>query len=131
LNPASTPESEVKEYPTPEIDVKEHPNFRTIDVGGIYGTQMFMHFEVNIYSKHLDATKGLASGQTNIPAKVSRTLECRLIIDPFHAKLIGQWLMAQVSAFEKQYAHIPSVEELQQKTANAEAEDKAKNPAIG
>jgi hypothetical protein len=128
LNPASTPETEVKEYPTPEIDVKEHPNFRTIDVGGIYTARMGMHFEVSIFSEHLDEMKALA--QPNMPAKVSRTLECRLIIDPFHTKIIAQWLMGQVDAYENQFGHIPTAEEMQQKMANTEAKDNKNTTSV-
>ena len=99
-------------------------------MGGVYGTQMGMRFEVIIYSEHLDATKALASPQENIPPKVTRTLECRLVIDPFQAKSIAQWLTAHVNAFENQYGHIPSPEELQQKVANTEAEDKKSTTGV-
>ena len=114
----------------PEIEVKEDPNFRTINVGGVFGTPIGMRFEVIIYSEHLDPTKALASAQQNIQAKVSRTLECRLIIDPFQAKSIAQWLTAHVNAFESQYGHIPSPEELQQKTANTEADETKKTTGV-
>jgi len=108
----------------PEIEVKEHPNFRTINVGGVYGMPVGMRFEVVLYSEQLDVARALSSVQTPIPPSVSRILECRLIIDPFQAKLIAKWLTAQVNAFEKQFGHIPSAEELQEKTISSEAENK-------
>ena len=74
-----------------------------------------MRFEVVLYSEQLEVAKALSSVQTIMPPSVSRTLECRLIIDPFQAKSIAQWLTAQVNAFEKQFGHIPSTEELQEK----------------
>ncbi len=116
---------------TPEIEVKEHLNFRTINVGGVYGTPLDMRFEIIIYSEHLDATKALASAQTNIPFKFSRTLECRLVLDPFRAKDIAKWLTAHVIAFEKQYGHILTPEERQQKAASTEAEDKKMTTGVG
>ena len=57
-------------------------------------------------------------------------MECRLIIDPFQAKSIAQWLTAHVNAFESQYGHIPSPEELQQKTANTEADETKKTTGV-
>jgi hypothetical protein len=108
----------------PEIEVKEHPNFRTINVGGVYGMPVGMRFEVVLYSEQLEVARALSSVQTPMPPSVSRILECRLIIDPFQAKSIAQWLTAQVNAFEKQFGHIPSAEELQEKTISSEAENK-------
>jgi hypothetical protein len=110
---------------TPEIEIMEHPNFRTINVGSVYGALLDMRFEMIIYSQHVESPKALKSGQTNIPLKISRTSECRLIMDPFNLKAIAQWLMGQVDAFEKQYGHIMTAEERQQ-TASTETEDKDK-----
>src|SRR5215813_11503687 len=107
---------------TPEIELREHPNFRTINVGSVYGALLDMRFEMIIYSEHVESPKALESGQTNIPLKISRTSE---IMDPFNLKAIAQWLMAQVDAFEKQYGYIMTAEERQQ-TASTEAEDKDK-----
>jgi hypothetical protein len=115
---------------TPEIEVKEHPNFRTINVGGIYTARMGMHFEVTVYSEHLDEMKALAATQPNIPVKLNRAVECRLIIDPFHTKIIAQWLMGQVNAYEQQFGPIPSAEDMVQKGANTQPENQT-NPAIG
>jgi len=114
---------------TPEIEVKEHPNFRTINVGGVYGMPLCMHFEVIVYSEQFEVAGALSSVQMTMPPRVNRTIECRLIIDPFQAKSIIQWLTTQVNAFEKQFGHIPSAEELQQK-ASAEAENENKNKGV-
>jgi len=83
-----------------------------------------MRFEVVLYSEQLEVARALSSVQTPMPPSVSRILECRLIIDPFQAKSIAQWLTAQVNAFEKQFGHIPSAEELQEKATGTEAENK-------
>jgi len=129
LNASST--SEIKEPPIPEIEIKENPNFRTINVGGVFGGPLDTRFELTIFSQHYEASEGFASGQqTNDPLKLSRTLECRLIIDPFNLKAIAQWLMGQVEVFEKQYGHILTVEERQQKAASAEEDAKKKTSGV-
>lgn len=100
---------------TPEIEVKEHPNFRTIAVGGAYSNYFGMRFEIMVYSEHQDLTKILASTvQQNIPQKFTRTLECRLVIDPFRAKVLVQTLTAQLVEYEKQFGNITSAQEQEQ-----------------
>jgi hypothetical protein len=127
LNASSTPEIEA---PIPEIEVKKDPNFRTINVGGVFGGPLDTRFEITIFSQHYEASKALASGQqTNDPLKLSRTLECRFVIDPFNLKLIVHWLMGQINAFEKQYGHILTAEE--RIAASTEAEDKKKTTGVG
>lgn len=111
---------------TPEIEVREHANFRTINVGGVYGMPLGMHFEVIIYSEQFEVGEALASPNMIAPPKVNRTIECRLIIDPFQAKSIVQWLTAQVNAFERQFGHIPSAEEIQQQNLEQEKEKQNK-----
>ena len=111
---------------TPEIKVSEHVDFRTINVGGVYGMPLGMHFEVIIYSEQFEVQDALASPNMTAPPKVNRTLECRLIIDPFQAKSIVQWLTAQVDAFERQFGHIPSAEEIQQQNLEQDKEKKHK-----
>src|SRR2546428_505231 len=88
---------------TPEIEVKEHPNFRTINVGGVYGMPLGMHFEVIVYSEQFEVAGALSSAQMTMPPRVNRTIECRLIIDPFQAKSIVQWLTTQVNAIENHF----------------------------
>lgn len=97
----------------PEIEMVEHPNYRTINVSGILGSYRAMFFEVVLHSDELKATKALAAAQI-APERsvVKRTLECRLLIDPFQAKLISQWLIQQVNEYERIFGRIPSPEEV-------------------
>jgi hypothetical protein len=90
-----------------------------------------MRFEIILYSQYFEATKPLESVQSNFPlsTKFSRILECRLLIDPVKAKLIAQWHMGRVNAFEQQYGIIPTVDQ-QQKGAGTEAEDKKKTTYV-
>jgi hypothetical protein len=79
-----------------------------------------MNFEVIVYSEQFEVGEALAPPNMIAPPKVNRTIECRLIIDPFQAKSIVQWLTAQVNAFERQFGHIPSAEEIQQQNLEQE-----------
>jgi hypothetical protein len=132
MDSANTQEEKVKqEIQASLVEVKEHPNFRTINVGGVYGTYLDTRFEIIIYSEHLDATKALASPQTNIPFMFSRTLECRLVIDPFRAKSIVEWLIGQINTFEKTYGHILTTAERQEKVLSVQEEAKKKTNGVG
>jgi hypothetical protein len=132
LNPEVKEEGgEKKPDDIPTIEVKEHPNFRTINVNWMWITRPGMYFEAIVYSQQTEIGKTLSSIQaTEPPPTISRTLECRLVMDPYTAKYIAQILTAQVNELETQFGHIPSFEELQQKTTDTESADKT-NPAIG
>jgi hypothetical protein len=101
---------------TPQIDVKEHSGFRTINVNGVFGGPRGMYFEVTLYSDEVKAGQALSTFEI-VPHKatISRTLECRLIIDPLQAKSIAQWLARHVSEYEKKFGRIPLPDELQNK----------------
>jgi hypothetical protein len=100
----------------PKIDTIEHPNYRTINVSGVFGGAKAMFFEVILYSDEMKSTEALASAEVAPErASIKRTLECRLVIDPFQAKSIGMWLMNNVTQYEKIFGRIPSPEELQSK----------------
>ena len=96
-----------------EIEVKEHPNFRTINVNGVFGGARGMYFDIVLFSEENNVGSALS---TMKPAAekttINRTLECRLIIDPLNAKAISQWLVQSISEYEKQFGRIPSPEEL-------------------
>src|SRR5919107_2392859 len=100
----------------PEIEAKEHPNYRTINVNGVFGGLKGMYFEVVVISDELKATKALSTSTASENPILNRTLECRLVIDPLQAKSIAQWLTAHVSEYEKRFGRIPSAEELQDKS---------------
>lgn len=98
---------------SPEIQVKEHPNFRTINVNGVFGGARGMYFDIVLFSDESKVGSALSTIRT-APEKttINRTLECRLIIDPLNAKAISQWLMISIAEYEKQFGRIPSPEEL-------------------
>jgi hypothetical protein len=81
----------------------------------------------SIYSQHYEASKAfLTEQQPNDPLNLSRVLECRLVIDPATFKNLVHWLTGLLKAFESQYGQIPTPEEIQQKIASIEAENKKK-----
>ncbi|MGA8084227.1 MAG: hypothetical protein WB988_20435 [Candidatus Nitrosopolaris sp.] len=83
-------------------------------------------------TQHYEASKAFLSElQPNDPLKFSRTLECRLVIDPYIFKNLVHWLTGQLSAFEGQYGQIPTAEEQQQKMASIEVEDEKKTTGVG
>ncbi len=89
-----------------------------------------MHFQVTIYSEGFEASKAfLSEQQPHDPLKLSRTLECRLVIDPYTLKMLLQWLTGQLNAFEGQYGQIPTPDA--QKIVSIEGEDKKRTTGIG
>lgn len=115
----------------PEIEAKEHPNFRTINVNGVFGGPRGMYFEVVIFSDELKVVKALSTANiTPEKSTISRTLECRLIIDPLQAKDIAQWLTKHVNEYEKHFGRIPSPEEIQGKPADPESANDKNTKAV-
>ena len=108
---------------SPEIQVKEHPNFRTINVNGVFGGVRGMYFDIVLFSDESKVGSALSTIRT-APEKttINRTLECRLIIDPLNAKAISQWLMLSIAEYEKQFGRIPSPEELLDKHEHLDLE---------
>ena len=99
-----------------KIEVKEHPNYRTINVNGVYGSHRPQYFEVILYSEEVDAKDVLASPENpQIRPTVKRTLETRLVINPFTAKSILYWLNQNVAEYERLFGRIPSPEEVNSK----------------
>lgn len=116
---------------TQKIAVKQDPNFRTINVTGIYSVPTAMRFEIIVYSEQAEVAETLSSPQTVTHHTISRTIECRLIMDPITTKSIAQFLTSQVHQIEEQYGHILTSEELQQATARAQAGTKEKTNGVG
>jgi hypothetical protein len=108
---------------SPEIQVREHPNFRTINVNGVFGGARGMYFDIVLFSDESKVASALSSLKI-APERttINRTLECRLIIDPLNAKAISQWLMLSITEYEKQFGRIPSPEELLDKHENMDSD---------
>lgn len=113
----------MSEIKSPEIQVREHPNFRTINVNGVFGGARGMYFDIVLFSDESKVASALSSLKI-APERttINRTLECRLIIDPLNAKAISQWLMLSITEYEKQFGRIPSPEELLDKHENMDSD---------
>jgi hypothetical protein len=101
---------------TPKIEVTENPNYRTINVTGIFGSQHSMNFEILLYSDEWTAKEALSTS-VSAPERsiLKRTIETRLLISPFTTKLIAHWLNQNIAEYERIYGRIPSPEEVQSK----------------
>lgn len=115
-----------------DVEAKEHPNYRTIIVNGAYGGARPMYFDIVLYSDEYNPIKDLSTTIKTANEKpiVNRTLECRLIIDPFQAKILSQWLANHVNEYEKQFGRIPSPEEIQGRAANPESDNDKNTKAV-
>lgn len=108
----------------PKVQLVEHPNYRTINVSGVIGGQRPMYFEVVIHSDELKAGEALADADLAPErSEIKRTLECRLLIDPFQAKMISNWLQKNIVEYERLYGKIPSPEELAGKFGHSNNDD--------
>lgn len=102
--------------PLPDVVVEYHPSFRTMNVDGVFGSMRGMHMEIILYTDELESQQALSSAEAQPQkTKVKRTIQSRLLIDPLEAKIILQWLTAQINQYEKAFGRIPSPEELNAK----------------
>jgi hypothetical protein len=101
LNPEEGGGENKPDSPAIGVEVKTHPDFRTINVGWMYMTQPGMHFEAIVYSEQAEIAKSLSSFQPAVPFTISRTLECRLVMDPYIAKHMAQLLTTNVTEYKK------------------------------
>ncbi len=81
--------------------------YKTINVGGIIGGIRPGFFEVVVYSEEIEIEKALETLQCN-PRETTarRTVECRLIMNPFAAKSIAEWLLTNVQEYESKFGEI-------------------------
>jgi hypothetical protein len=95
---------ETKKLP---INTLRSDTFKNINVSGFFGGHRPGYFEAVIYSDEMDAGKAL---QTQPPdsekIEINRILECRLLMDPFQAKSVLEWLQKHVEDYEKIFGEI-------------------------
>lgn len=104
----------------PDVETKYHEQFRTFNVDGIFGGMRGMHLEAILYSDEMETEQALSTAQAQPQkTKVKRTIQSRLIIDPLEAKIIIQWLTAQINQYEKLFGRVPSPEELESKASKS------------
>jgi hypothetical protein len=105
----------------PKVELVEHPNYRTINVSGVIGGHRPMFFEAVLFSNELKVTEALTDAELNPErSHIKRTIECRLVMDPFEAKIMATWLNSEIATYEKNYGRIPSPEEVNSKLGGPE-----------
>lgn len=106
------------------VKVEQSPHYRTINVGGVYGTFHPMYFEVLLYSNDMIPDKILSTTDTvqGMP-DLKRIIESRLILDPFMAKVFYMWLGNHIKRYEDAFGVIPSPEEVKAKLLKAQNKD--------
>ena len=104
----------------PKFEVAKHENYRTIIVNGVLGGLRPGFFEAIVYTDELVVDEALGTALSS-PEKayIKRTMQCRLVFDPFQAKSLAQWLTAHVNEYEKLFGKIPTPSELKKEKGKA------------
>ncbi|MCP8307647.1 MAG: hypothetical protein H3Z53_06995 [archaeon] len=99
----------------PRVEVQRDEKYQTILVSGVFGGHRPGFFEAILYRDELVADEALSTAVPS-PEKVylRRTLQCRLVMDPFQAKNFAQWLIHHINEYEKLFGKIPTPEEVKQ-----------------
>ncbi len=98
----------------PDIEVQKHPDYRTINVNGIGGNMNNMYLEMVVFTDEQDLEKSLGQHDFAIEKSVTRrTIQIRMIMDPYQAQSTLIWLQRHLENYKKLYGSIPSPEELQ------------------
>jgi hypothetical protein len=90
-----------------KIEVAEHPNYRTINVNGVIASHGPASIQLILFSEDLECKEMLSDpllSSANIRQK--RILECRLLMDPYSAKVIQNAINAHVDDYEKKFGKI-------------------------
>jgi|GEM_PF-1429330 hypothetical protein len=94
----------------PKIEVEYHPQYRKINVNGIYGGARSGYFEFDIVSEQSDFKQALGSPVLAFDKTIiRRTIECKLVVDPVQAKSWIPFLQNQVQQYEKIFGPIMSI----------------------
>jgi len=95
----------------PKIEAEYHPDYRKINVNGIYGGARRRYFEFDIVSEQSDFQQSLSSPILAFDKTVIKgIIECKLIVDPVHLKSWIPFLQNQVQQYEKIFGAILSGE---------------------
>ena len=94
----------------PGFLVEYSPDYGTINVDGFVGGHRLGFFEAIIYSEESLTDECLAGKFDATKIKTLRTLQTRLVINPFQAKALQQWLSHHIGEYEKAFGKIPEPE---------------------
>lgn len=89
------------------IRVTEHPNYRTINVTGTIANHGPSNIQLILFSEEVDGSEVLADPNLSMTKlKTRRTIECRLLMDPYSAKVIQSALNGHIQDYEKKFGKI-------------------------
>lgn len=89
------------------FEVERSPCYRTIVVSGVFGGHRPGFFEAIVYTDELMADRALESQPPDSSkVAVKRTIQCRLLMNPFQAKALLMWLKEHVEAYERKFGEI-------------------------
>lgn len=96
------------------FETTKSDTYKTINVTGVFGGLRPGFFEVVVFSDEMKIEKALETNPPN-PEKIAakRTIECRLILNPFQAKSLSTWLQGIVEDYEKQFGEIRMITEVE------------------
>lgn len=109
-----------------KVEVSEHPNYRTINVNGVIASHGPANIQLILFSDDLEVKEMLSDpnlSTSNIKPK--RILECRLLMDPYSAKVIQNAINSHVENYEKRFGKITSPEPIKQEGSEESKQDRA------
>lgn len=109
-----------------KIEVEEHPNYRTINVNGVIASHGPASIQLILFSDDLEVSETLSDpnlSTSNIRPK--RILECRLLMDPYAAKVIQSAINAHVEDYEKKFGKITAPVQIKQDGSDESKQDRA------
>ena len=96
-----------EELKHPKIIVEKSQHYRTIIVSGVFGGHRPGFFEAVIYTDELVADEALEHPMPKAnKIYIKRTVQCRLLMNPFQAKSFAQWLVNHIKEYEKEFGEI-------------------------
>jgi len=95
----------------PKVVAEKHEHYRTINVNGFYGGHRPGFFEAVVYTDEMITEEALSSiPPDSNKIKIKRTLQARLVIDPFQAKSFLKWLSEHTKQYETTFGKIPDLD---------------------
>ena len=94
----------------PKVVAEKHEHYRTINVNGFYGGHRPGFFEAVVYTDEMITEEALSSiPPDSSKIVVKRTVQTRLVMDPFQAKSFLKWLSDHIKQYETVFGKIPDL----------------------
>lgn len=100
------------------IEVIEHPNYRTINVNGVIASHGHASIQMILFSEDFECKEVLKDPNLSMEnLKSKRILECRLMMDPYAAKVIQNAINSHVNNYEKKFGKISPPDQAKEKSS--------------